>query len=446
MHRGNNLVRSLVNHPWVRDYGMVFVLLLLMALFSSLTIRDQFPVGKEAGKQVAEKILARRDRDSIGVLIVTRDTAEDRAFAAAVRSRLQGSSGRMLGSVQGEPADARIEIERILARGETIDAIAANSVTAKWNIYDRYPEVGKAKCVTPTSYRWPTFLKSSNLVGVANQTSIYAIIAIGMTIVIVTGGIDLSVGSLVALAAVATAVVIRDWGGGSGAPIAAVWLASILGIAVCGFAGLVSGVLITRFQVPPFIATLGMMMIASGLAFRWSEGTSIPELPASLFSLGQGSTGRIPNPVLMMLIAYGVAHLIMSRTIFGRYVYAIGGNVQAARLSGIPVSRTLVIVYALCGALAGFGGLVLTSQLSAGDPKFGGMYELEVIAAVVVGGTSLMGGRGKIFGTLIGAFIIAVIRNGMNLTDIDPFNQKIVLGGVLVLAVLIDMAKRSDQP
>jgi len=143
-----------------------------------------------------------------------------------------------------------------------------------------------------------------------------------------------------------------------------------------------------------------------------------------------------------MVLLYILAHVVMSRMVFGRYVYAIGGNEEAARLSGVPVKRVLLAVYTICGALAGLGGIVLTSQLAAGDPKFGLMYELEVIAAVVVGGTSLLGGEGKIFGTLIGAFIIAVIKNGMNLTDVDPFNQKIVLGAVLLSAVLIDTLKR----
>ena len=143
-----------------------------------------------------------------------------------------------------------------------------------------------------------------------------------------------------------------------------------------------------------------------------------------------------------MIVLYLVAHILMSRTVFGRYVYAIGGNEEAARLSGVPVRRILLIVYMISGALAGLGGVVLASQLAAGDPKFGLMFELEVIAAVVVGGTSLMGGSGKIFGTLIGAFIIAVIKNGMNLMNVEPFNQRIVLGAVLLTAVLLDQLKR----
>ena len=219
-------------------------------------------------------------------------------------------------------------------------------------------------------------------------------------------------------------------------------LSYTLGIAVCALAGAFNGAMHTVFGIPPFIATLGMMMMASGLSFRLSEGRSIPELPPGFLELGTGETLGLPNPVVLMLVLYCLAHIVMSRTVFGRYVYAIGGNEEAARLSGVPVKRVLLAVYTICGALAGLGGIVLTSQLAAGDPKFGIMYELEVIAAVVVGGSSLMGGRGKIFGTLIGAFTIAVIKNGMNLTDVDPFNQKIVLGAVLLGAVLLDTIKR----
>jgi ribose transport system permease protein len=216
-----------------------------------------------------------------------------------------------------------------------------------------------------------------------------------------------------------------------------------VGITCCALAGAFNGWLITTFRLVPFIVTLGMMMIASGLAFRLSHGHSIPEVPSSFLWIGGGKTAGVPHPVLLMLGLYWIAHFVMSRTIFGRYVYAIGGNEEAARLSGVPVRRVLLTVYTLCGTLAGLGGIVLASQLSAGDPKFGLMYELEVIAAVVVGGTSLMGGYGKIFGTLIGAFIIAMIKNGMNLLNIDPFNQKIVLGTVLIGAVLLDTLKRN---
>ena len=432
---------NLLANPFIRDYGMLFMLLLLAVLFSLLTLKEQHPTGADAGQQVAERIL-QQSTGSANVLIVTRDIPEDIAFADAAARRLETGGANILGLIAGDASDARTAIESIIGTGKHIDAIAANQVTSKWTVYDRFPTVGAAKCVVPESYTWPDFLKVSNLLGVANQTSIYAIIAIGMTMVIITSGIDLSVGSLVALASVVTAIVIRDWGGGNSARLLMVLVAVTAGVGLCALAGAFNGMLVTKFQVPPFIVTLGMMMMASGLSYRLSGGRSIPELPSSFFWLGGGQTWGIPNPVLLMIILYVIAHIVMSRMVFGRYVYAIGGNAEAARLSGVPVKLVLLTVYTICGTLAGLGGIVLTSQLSAGDPKFGLMYELEVIAAVVVGGTSLMGGQGKIFGTLIGAFIIAMIKNGMNLTDIDPFNQKIVLGAVLTGAVLIDTLKR----
>lgn len=430
-----------LNSPFIRDYGMIFMLLILVVLFSALTVRQQHPTGTTAGDQVAQTILAQYGK-SARVLVVTRNTIEDQIFARAAVKKLKAGGADVLGQVSGSALDARKAIESILVQGQTIDAIAANDVTAKWTVYDRFPAVGSKKCVTPKSYTWPNFLKPSNLMGVANQTAIYAIIAIGMTMVIITGGIDLSVGSLVALASVSSAIFVRDLCGGTEAGVLMVVIGMGAGIGICASAGAFNGLMVTAFQIPPFIVSLGMMMMASGLSFRLAEGRSIPELPSSFFWLGRGQTFGVPNPVLLMIVLYLVAHFVMSRMVFGRYIYSIGGNEEAARLSGVPVKRILLAVYTICGALAGLGGIMLTSQLSAGDPKFGLMYELEVIAAVVVGGTSLMGGQGKIFGTLIGAFIIAVIKNGMNLTDVDPFNQKIVLGAVLTAAVLIDRLKR----
>jgi ribose transport system permease protein len=426
---------------FVGDYGMIFVLLLLIVLFSVLTIAEQNPTGADAGVQVADRILE-NSGESAGVVIVTRDTAGDRAFARAIDERLNERGATVRATVHGSPADARKAIEQVLARGESIDAVAANDATSKWAVYDRFPEVGRDKLVTPEPYTWPNFLKSTNLLGVANQTAIYAIIAIGMTMVIITAGIDLSVGSLVALASVAGALVIRDLGGGADAGLGMMLAGMATGVGVCALAGLFNGAMVTAFRIPSFIVTLAMMLMASGLAYKLSEGASVPQLPDSFFWVGGGETLGLPNPVWLMIVLYAIAHVVMTRMAFGRYVYAIGGNEEAARLSGVPVKRVLLIVYTISGALAGLGGIVLASKLQAGDPKFGLMYELEVIAAVVVGGTSLLGGSGKIMGTLIGAFIIAAIKNGMNLTDVDPFNQKIVLGAVLLAAVLIDTLKR----
>lgn len=444
-------MKKLLTSSFIQHYGMVIVLCLLMVVFSLLTISEQNPTGADAGRQVAWRILSQHD-DQANVVIVVRDTDDDRDFANVAKSTLEAGNATVLQTVTGNARDARLALESIVKRGDRIDAIAANDVTAKWTVYDKFPSVGSEKCVTPMPYTWPNFLKLSNLVGVANQTAIYAIIAIGMTMVIITAGIDLSVGSLVALASVCCSLAMTRLFPTADAGILIVLLGIFLGIAVCALAGTLNGLLITRFELPPFIVTLGMMLMASGLAFRLSAGRSIGPLPESFDWVGKGRVPigdwlalpfrfEIPYQVILMFVLYLLAEIVMSRMVFGRYVYAVGGNEEAARLSGVPVKKVILIVYAICGALAGLGGVILTSQLSSGDPKYGLMYELEVIAAVVVGGTSLMGGRGKIFGTLIGAFIIAVIKNGMNLTDVDPFNQKIVLGAVLTGAVLLDTLK-----
>lgn len=425
----------------LEDYGMALVLLLLMLLFSLLTLAEQHPTGPDAGRQTADRIVDRFGPQA-GVVVVARDTADDRTFVEAIVARLKERGATVRGISTGSAVDARKALTAVTDRGETIDAVATNDAASKWTVYDKLPGVGREKLVAPPPYLWPNFLKSSNLVGVANQTAIYAIIAIGMTLVIITGGIDLSVGSLVALSSVVAALVIRDFGGGASAGVGMMLVGMLAGIAVCTAAGLFNGFMTTTFRLPPFIVTLAMMLMAGGLAFRLSAGESIAQLPPSFFILGGGTTLGLPNPVWLMPLMYVVAHLTMTHTPFGRYVYAIGGNEEAARLSGVPVRRVLLSVYALSGTLAGLGGIMLASMLRAGDPKFGLMYELDVIAAVVVGGTSLLGGSGKVFGTLIGAFIIAVIKNGMNLTEVDPFNQKIVLGAVLLSAVLLDTLKR----
>jgi ribose transport system permease protein len=215
-------------------------------------------------------------------------------------------------------------------------------------------------------------------------------------------------------------------------------------IVLCGVCGAFSGLVITRFKVPPFIATLGMMQVASGLAYLLSRGKPIYELPAGFVQLGRGTDPLIglPYPVLLMLVLYLAAHLLMTRTVLGRYIYAVGGNEEASRLAGVRVRSVKMFAYVACSMLAGLGGVVMASQLRSGAATYGLMYELYVIAAVVVGGTSLSGGEGRILGTLIGAFIIAVIQNGMNLTNVESYTQKVVLGLVILGAVLLDRWRR----
>ncbi|MDH3244831.1 MAG: ABC transporter permease, partial [Saprospiraceae bacterium] len=219
---------------------------------------------------------------------------------------------------------------------------------------------------------------------------------------------------------------------------------SFLAILICGLMGFFSGTLSTTFLITPFIATLAMMMIARGLAYKFSNVTTIPVTNESFAWLGKGRVGGIPVSVIVMTLLYAVAYFIMHRTTLGRYIYAIGGNTEAARLSGVPVKKVLVLVYTICGLLAGLGGVITASNLAGGAATYGDYYELYTIAAVVVGGTSLMGGEGKIMGTLIGAFIIAVIQSGMNQIGIESNTQKVVFGLVIIGAIVSDKYKRRE--
>lgn len=424
---------------------MLFVLLLLAAFFSWVTLEEQHPRGGAGGEQLAQAII-RQFKPGDRVLIVARDAREDAEFAEALRRQLAGAQFTLAGVVQGQPSDARQVLDRIHQEGGGLQVIACNQTTARWAVFDRlaeqFPTLAQARLLQPESYRWPNFLKADNLLNIANQISVIAIIAIGMTMVIITAGIDLSVGSLIALSAVTATLLIRDWAGAAQASATAMTLCSLGGAAVCGMVGLVSGVLVAVVGIPAFIVTLGMMLVASGLAFLFAKGQSIYQVPDAFVWLGRGADLGIPNAVLLMGVLYLCAHVLMSRTALGRYIYAVGGNPEAARLSGVPVKRVLIFVYAMSGTLAGLGGIVMASQLKSGSPTYGGMYELYVIAAVVVGGTSLAGGEGKVFGTLIGALIIAVIQNGMNLTGVESYTQKVVLGLVILGAVLLDIVKK----
>ncbi len=280
---------------------------------------------------------------------------------------------------------------------------------------------------------------TDNLLNIASQIAVIAILAIGMTMVIITGGIDLSVGSLIALAAVLTARFIRDYAGATDAGTLGMLAACVCAIGLCGLVGAFSGAMVTLFAIPPFIVTLAMMLVASGLAYILARGQSIYQLPDRFVWLGLGADLlKVPNSVVLMLVLYALAHVMMSRMRIGRYLYAVGGNREAARLSGVPVRRVLLLAYVASALLAGLGGVILASQHKSGSPTYGNMYELYVIAAVVVGGTSINGGEGRMFGTLLGALTIAVIQNGMNLTNVESYTQKVVLGLVILGAVLLD--------
>jgi ribose transport system permease protein len=221
-------------------------------------------------------------------------------------------------------------------------------------------------------------------------------------------------------------------------------LGCLLAILACGAIGGFSGLMITRFAIPPFIVTLAMMLVGSGLAYILAQGQSIYQIPDSFVWLGRGADlFGLPNAVVLLLVLYALAQVLMSRMKLGRYLYAVGGNAEAARLSGVPVRRVLLFAYVASGLLAGLGGVIMASQLKSGSPTYGNMYELYVIAAVVVGGTSLSGGEGRMLGTLTGAFTIAVIQNGMNLTNVESYTQKVVLGLVILGAVLLDKLRQA---
>jgi ribose transport system permease protein len=422
------------------------VLLLLCAYYSVVTWTEQHPTGSAAGQQVADMILSQYGRD-VRVLIAARETQEDAAFADTLAERLTSAGRTVAATVKGQPPDARRAIAALVDSGGSIDVIAANQVTATWSVFEnlanKFPTLAETKIVQPRSHSWPNFLKASNLLNIANQIAVIAILAVGMTLVIITGGIDLSVGSLIALSAVVAARLIRDVAGGEQAGTLGMMLGCLAGVAICAAIGAFSGSMVAHFAIPPFIVTLAMMLVASGIAYITAQGQSVYQIPDSFIWLGRGADlFGIPNAVVLMAVLYAVAHLLMTRLPLGRYIYAVGGNIEAARLSGVRVSRVLLFAYTVCGALAGVGGIVLASQLKSGSPTYGLMYELYTIAAVVVGGTSLSGGEGKIFGTLIGAFIIAVIQNGMNLTNVESYTQKVVLGLVILGAVLLDQLKR----
>lgn len=294
---------------------------------------------------------------------------------------------------------------------------------------------GLALLVTLLTVLSPHFLTVSNLSNVLEQTSINAVIAVGMTFVILSGGIDLSVGSLVALSGVALAGALH-----AGAPLPVALLA---GLATGAAAGLANGLLITRGKLPPFIATLGMMSVARGLTLFVTDGRPISGFEAGFRSLATGRVLGVPASVLLAAALYLAAHLVLTRTRFGLYVYAIGGNEEATRLSGVGVRFHKAMVYVLAGLMSAVASVILTARLNSAQPIAGMMYELDAIAATVIGGTSLLGGSGTIGGTLIGALIMGVLRNGLNLLGISSFLQQVVIGLVIIAAVLVDSALKA---
>jgi ribose transport system permease protein len=283
----------------------------------------------------------------------------------------------------------------------------------------------------------PRFLTQKNIINVVRQSSLNGIVAAGMTLVILTGGIDLSVGSLLAVTSVFAAGALHD----GYSPVAASLAGVVIGL---GF-GLGSGLVITIGDVAPFIVTLGTLTIARGVALIYTNGAPILATDVDFRYIGRGDLGPIPVPIVILLIVYAIVYVLLNRTTFGGYIYAIGGNQEAARLSGVPVRLIKTIAYAISGLLAGLTGVILTARLGSAQPNLGTGDELDAIAAVVLGGTSLAGGRGGIFGTLVGALIIGVLSNGLNLMNVNAYYQPVAKGLVILIAILVDRRVRTTS-
>lgn len=284
----------------------------------------------------------------------------------------------------------------------------------------------------------PHFFTSENFLSIGLQMAVIAIMSIGQVWIIISGGIDLSVGSIMAISGVVTTMLIA-----SGVDMV---LASLVGILVGAFCGFINGFLTSVGKLPPFISTLGMMGIARGMALIITKGVPVFGLPAEFSVIGNGRlAGIFPIPVLITLVLAVIGHIILSKTPFGRYTYAIGSNFEAARLSGIRTTRMVIYIYLLAGFLYGLGGIILASRLSTGQPTSGLGYELDVIASCVIGGASLSGGSGTIWGAILGALLIGVLRNGSNLLDISAFWQQVAIGTIIIIAVFIDQYQKSRK-
>ncbi|MGY5884577.1 ABC transporter permease subunit [Modestobacter lacusdianchii] len=283
----------------------------------------------------------------------------------------------------------------------------------------------------------PNFLSVDNAINVARSVSINAILAAGLTVVILTAGIDLSVGSILAVAGVGSVLLAVD-----GVPTP---LALLGGILIGAIAGALNGAFVAWLALPAFIVTLGSMTYLRGLAYSLLDGQPLVASDLGFRGIGNGSVAGIPQPVVVMLVVYAIFWFLLERTRFGRHVYAVGGNMEAARLAGINVKRVLLSAYMLAGAAAGVAGLIFSARVLSAQPTAGEGYELDAIAAVVLGGTSLAGGRGRIFGTLVGAVIIGVLSNGLILLDVPFFYQLIIKGVVIIIAIALDGLKRFSR-
>jgi len=273
------------------------------------------------------------------------------------------------------------------------------------------------------------FLRVSNLVNILRQASINGIVSVGMTLVILSGGIDLSVGSVLALSSVIGASLMKQ-----GTPVGlAVGAALLMGV----FLGTVNGLIITRGRIPPFIATLGMLTVARGLTLMYTQGQPVTNLPAEFRIIGAGAVGPVPMPIVVAALTFLAAYVVLTRTRYGEYLYLVGDNLKAAYLAGVPTGLVTVSVYSISGFCAALAGLVLIARLNSAQPVIGIGYEFNAIAAVVVGGTSFSGGEGTLTGTLLGVLLIETLNNGLNLLNVSGLWEQVVKGVVIALALIL---------
>jgi ribose/xylose/arabinose/galactoside ABC-type transport system permease subunit len=284
----------------------------------------------------------------------------------------------------------------------------------------------------------PAFMRPANLINIVRQVSVNGMLAIGETFVIILGGIDLSVGSVIALAGVLAAGLQSYYNLPMAVVVPAVFIVPIL---VGCVIGLINGWAVTRFRIPAFVMTLGMMTMVRGFALLYTSGQSIYGLPDWFKWIGQGDLLGVPVPVIILAVVAIAGYVVLIHTSFGQYIYAIGGNEEGARLSGVRTRSVKLWAFVICGACASLAGVVLACRLNAGEAIAGQGYELDAIAAVVIGGTSLMGGRGSVIGTILGALVIGVINNGLNLLNVPSYWQLVAKGFIIVVAVIADQLK-----
>lgn len=296
------------------------------------------------------------------------------------------------------------------------------------------PFISLAALFVALSIASPYFLTATNLSSVIRQTAVINTMALGMTLVIVSGGIDLSVGSILAFSGVVGTMTMVDSG--------SVLMGISAGVACGAFWGCANGLMIAALRIPPFIVTLGTLGIVRGLSLVISGGLPVVGLPDEHSFLGEGSIGPVPFVLVVLAVCAVVMHVALHSTRLGRYTYAIGSNEHAAVYAGIPVGHYKVAIYALCGLLTGLAGMIETSRLMTGQPTAGVSYELQVIAAVVIGGGSLAGGEGTVIGTLIGAFIMGLLSNGSDLLGVNPYWQQVIIGAIIIMAVAVDEARK----